>query len=643
MPIHVLSEQLAAQIAAGEVIERPASVVKELMENALDAGATEVHVDVRDGGKRLIRVADNGCGIPSAELELAFVHHATSKLQSVDDLFAIQTLGFRGEALPSIAAVANVTFLTRAADEAVGTELTIAAGRVTGKTPHASPQGTRISVDNLFYNIPARLKFMKSNGTESGHIHDLLNRYALAYPNVRFSLTSEGRLAFQSTGNGAMADVLVAVYGSDTASQMFAVDFNSFDASRQPDEQSQDGGGRTPYIQVVGYVSSATLSRANRSHMTLFVNGRAVQDRNLLFAVNDAYHTILPVGRFPVCILKVSLPAERVDVNVHPTKAEVRFRDPHLVFNAVQRAVRQTLLANQVVPAIGAGADAWPHISRADRFVTSGYRPPEAHSQAPEQLALHRQHSGEHAAENPGWSSVTGVSLPPPIASLHPPAEQTDTAAQQPSPAAMPAQDMPLPMLRVLGQVARMYIVAEGPQGIFLIDQHAAHERVLYEKFVAERSATEHGNAQPLLEPLAVELSAQQAARLNDAASLFRDAGFEFEHFGGATYLLRAVPTILSEGDPRRALSIILDELALEDERPAEGGRSLLHGRRDANLIASVCKQAAIKAGRLLTLAEMQALIEQLERSQSPRTCPHGRPTMIRLGFEQLAREFGRQ
>lgn len=644
MAIQVLSELLAAQIAAGEVIERPASVVKELIENALDAGATEVRVEVRDGGKRLIRIGDNGAGIRRDEAELAFVHHATSKLQTADDLFAIHTLGFRGEALPSIAAVAQVTMLTRAADDVVGTELKLAGGRVVSNTPHAAPQGTLISVENLFFNIPARLKFLKSTNTESGHVHELVNRYALAYSHVRFTFMSEGRLAFQSSGSGNMSDVLVVVFGGETAKQMIEVQRAKPNVQRDDLLMSSDVEPRTLDIDVSGFISSPSLTRANRSHMTLFVNGRVVQDRTLLFAITDAYHTFLQAGRFPVCILKISVPSERVDVNVHPTKAEVRFREPHLAFSALQRAVRETLLAQQHAPNIQVDSVAWG----VERGMLAG--PPE------DQLPMHmrlvpRKGDAPDLSQVEGWrvtsdenpdNSLNSIvsnlqsqvsALPPPIASLRPPAEPTSQQTNQQTHSA-------LPLLRVLGQVARTYIIAEGPEGIFLIDQHAAHERVLYEKFMAQRMQSGDGaNAQPLLEPLTVELSPQQAARLRDALELFRKTGFDVEPFGGTTVLLRAVPTIMGEGDPRRALSIILDELAGEDD----GHGDPLRAQREAMLIASVCKQSAIKAGRLLALPEMQALIEQLEHSQSPRTCPHGRPTMIRLGFEQLAREFGRQ
>ncbi|MBI5878815.1 MAG: DNA mismatch repair endonuclease MutL [Chloroflexi bacterium] len=603
MPIHVLSDQLAAQIAAGEVIERPVSVVKELVENSIDAGATDIRIEIRDGGKRLIRVADNGTGIPSAEVELAFVHHATSKLDSSDDLFAIRTLGFRGEALPSIAAVAQATMLTRAALEEAGTEIRIVGGALEGRAPHAAPMGTVITVENLFFNIPARLKFLKSTTTEAGHVVDLVNRYALAYPHVRFSLQTESRQVFQTSGNGSMQDVLIAVYGLDTARQMIEV------AANMP---GADGDGVA--TTVSGYTSLPALTRANRSQMVFFVNGRSVQDRNLNFAVTEAYHTLVMVGRHPFCILRITLPPDEVDVNVHPTKAEVRFRDSHAIFSVVQRAVRAVLVSHQPVPDMPmAGQPSYDGERVVDTPLSPLLPVPPDYPPRP---------AGPHL-----WTpELDGAPRP-----LLP-----DVPRQTPLPS-----DEPLPMLRVLGQVARTYIVAEGPEGIFLIDQHAAHERVLYEQFKHEH-ASHAPVGQSLLEPLTLELTARQATRLESQIDLFQHVGFQLEPFGGSMFLVRAVPGIWGEGDPRQALAIILDELA--DEREWGHGRVAgpIDEAREARLIASVCKQAAIKAGRLLAPAEMHELIRRLESCRSPRTCPHGRPTMIRLGLDQLSREFGR-
>ncbi|MFQ6057840.1 MAG: DNA mismatch repair endonuclease MutL [Anaerolineae bacterium] len=580
MPIRVLSEEVRAKIAAGEVVERPASVVKELIENSIDAGATEIKVEVRQGGRRLVRVIDNGCGIPTDEVELAFARHATSKLATAEDLTHITTLGFRGEALPSIAAVSRVTMVTRAVGEEMGTLLRLEKGQVVHREGKGVPQGTVVTVENLFYNVPARLKFLRTVATEARHISDLVTRYALAYPELRFSLLSEGRMAFQTTGSGELLDVLIKVYGLEVARQMLEVGKELTDPS---------------VPSVYGYISPPPLHRSNRKHLTFFINRRWVQDRTLSYAVTEAYHTLLPTGRYPLVVLNVQLDPAAVDVNVHPAKAEVRFRDSQVVFAAVQRAVRATLRDQAPIPSIVPRPHAAPvpewgrrkHLARVGRL-TRG------------QLGLEVQRTAD----------VEGA------------------VALEPS---TPAK---LPMLRVLGQLRQTYIIAEGPEGMYLIDQHAAHERVLYERLRAERASMKV-ISQSLLEPVTLELTSAQAAVLQEHLSVLTELGFTIEPFGGRTYLVRAVPAILKETEPRRALAGIIDELV-------EGGIPL--GREgEARLMASVCKQGAVKAGQTLSQEEMQELIRQLERTASPRTCPHGRPTMIHLSAAQLEREFGRR
>ncbi|MGH2593067.1 MAG: DNA mismatch repair endonuclease MutL, partial [Anaerolineae bacterium] len=342
MPIRVLSPELASQIAAGEVVERPASVVKELVENAIDAGATDIRIETREGGRRLIRVSDNGAGIPTDELELAFSRHATSKLFTIDDLSRIQTLGFRGEALASIASVAQVMCVSRARSEPVGSRIRIEAGTIVDRSGTGAPAGTVITVENLFHSVPARLKFLKSDATERRHVDALVSRYALAYPAIRFHLTHDGRAAFQTTGGGSMKDVLVAVYGVEVAEQM--LDLTPLTPRPPLPMTRKMSSGEGESAEVSGYVSAPALSRANRNDLTIFVNGRWVQDRGLSAAIIQAYHTLLMVGRYPICVVRVDLPPGEVDVNVHPAKTEVRFRSSDAVFRAVQRSVRRTLV-----------------------------------------------------------------------------------------------------------------------------------------------------------------------------------------------------------------------------------------------------------------------------------------------------------
>ena len=359
MPIHILAPEVANQIAAGEVVERPASAVKELIENSLDAGATDIRVEVREGGRRLIRVQDDGCGIPAAEAALAFERHATSKLATADDLSHLSTLGFRGEALASIASVAQVALLTRARDEETGTLIRMAEGREIGREPRGGPPGTLVTVEHLFANVPARLKFLKQPATEAAHIQQIVTRYALAYPERRFNLVSDGKLVFQSTGSGKLYDVLVKVYGLEMAREMMEINES---ANQRINEAVQSSPADSPFairsfahspVRVSGYIGSPSLHRGNRGYITLFVNRRWFQDTSIAYSVIQAYHTMLPVGRYPVAVVFIELPPEEVDVNVHPTKAEVRFRESGAVFSAVQKAVRRTLTDHAPIPQVG--------------------------------------------------------------------------------------------------------------------------------------------------------------------------------------------------------------------------------------------------------------------------------------------------
>jgi DNA mismatch repair protein MutL len=587
MPIRILSESVAAQIAAGEVIERPASVVKELVENALDAGATTVTVEVRDGGRRLIRVADDGHGIAADEARLAFHRHSTSKLSTVDDLDAIHTLGFRGEALASIASVAQVTMVTRAVEELAGSQLRIEGGQLVSQEAVGAPQGTMVGVENLFYNVPARRKFLRTDATEKRHIDVLVTRYAMAYPSVRFRLTQDGRSVFQSAGSGSLADVLIEVFGLNDAKQMLELVVPPSDSA----------------VVVRGFTSAPSLTRGNRSQITLFVNGRWIQDAALTYAVVQAYHTMLMTGRYPVSIVMIEVPPNRVDVNVHPTKAEIRFRDQGAVFSAVQRAVRQTLVDAEPIRPVDAargGSDiGWTVVT--PREALAGLQPVH-HVQAGLDLP------GGTAGHRTGLSPLDG--------------EASSEAAGGGR----------LPLLRAVGQVGSAFIVAEGPAGMVVIDQHAAHERVLYEQMVAQKA--EGIPTQALLDAIPVDLTPDRVTLLEEHLDLLLDLGFAVEPFGGSTLLVRGLPALLGQINPTAALEGVADDL--------ERGDQPLESTLEERIIARVCKTAAIKAGQVLTLREMSELIRQLEACKSPHTCPHGRPTMIQMTAEQLARQFER-
>ena len=579
MQIRVLPQDVASRIAAGEVIERPASVVKELVENSVDAGAAEIRVEVRQGGRRLIRVIDDGQGIPQEEAEIAFQRYATSKLRSIEDLQQISTLGFRGEALRSIAAVSQVTMVTRAESQEVGTLLRLEGGRVVRRESKGAGKGTVLSVENLFYNTPARLKFMRSSATEARHISELVTCYALAYPQLRFSLLEDGRSVFQSKGSGSLYDVLVEVYGLEVAQQMLEI---------------KDGSRATSTVRVKGFVGDPLLNRADARNLTMLVNGRWVRDRLIGHAVREAYHGLLAKGRHPIAVLKVELPGDQVDVNVHPAKSEVRFRDTGAVYSSVQKAVRQTLSRMAPVPGDSASFT-WEHVvdDRQRRLVEAIDRP----TARPGELAFEVQRTAE------------------PL---------------------LPVTEVPsggkLPMLRVLGQLGRTYIIAEGPTGMYLIDQHAAHERVLYERFQVERAGTSVAS-QTLVSPVTIE-SPPRMGRIEETRLVkLRELGFDIEPFGSGTYLVRGVPAVLQLGDVERS---VLD--ILEEAESASGSRPW-----DDEIVVSLACHGAIRSGQTLGAEDMRALIVQLEQTSLPRTCPHGRPTMVHVSAERLEKEFGRR
>lgn len=579
MTIRVLSPLEAARIAAGEVIERPASVVKELVENSLDAGASRVVVEARDGGLTLIRVVDDGCGIPPGELRLAFERHATSKLVSEGDLWRIETLGFRGEALPSIVAAADVEIVSRAAGHEEGRRLRFEAGAPVDEGPEAAPPGTTVVVRGLFRRQPARLKFVRSAATEAGQIATVVSRYALAFPEVRFALRIDGRVALEAPGTGDPRDAAAAVYGPKVATSLVAL---------RPEADLEPLG-----IGLAGLVGPPDVTRSTRSGVSLFLNRRWVRNRSLTFAIEEGYQGQLPSGRHPLAVVYLELPPDEVDVNVHPTKAEVRLRREREVFGVLRDAVRSTLSglsATRVVmpatatpPAVQEDAGAAPTDRQELRLTSPGYQPP-----------------------------------------LAPAGSREDAAA---------GQSPRLPVLRPVGQVGALYIVAESPEGMCLIDQHAAHERILYERFL-DAVARRQPEVQQLLAPEPIDLTPSHRALLADYLEELRAHGYDLEPFGeDGVWALRAVPAATAGRDAARSLMEVLDLLERNEER----------GDRAHRVAASLACHAAVRAGQALTDLEMRELIEQLETCRAPRTCPHGRPTMLHLRSDDLAREFRRR
>jgi len=609
MSIKILPVDVANKIAAGEVVERPASVVKELVENALDAGAKTVRVEARKGGKLLIRVLDDGAGIPVDEVPIAFARHATSKLRRIEDLNRVTTLGFRGEALASIAAVSQLTCVTRPATQTAAARLRIEGGHESSSGATGAPAGTNISVENLFYNVPARLKFLKADATEAGHIYKVVSHYALAYPQVRFSLQQDKRQVFQTSGTGHLLDALVSVLGLDTTQQMLPV---GIDDPETIENDTPDFATPEP-PKIYGYVGTPSLHRGIRDQIIFFVNKRWIQDRSLNQAVIQAYHTFLPVGRFPVTVLNIDLDPTTVDVNVHPTKAEVKFQEQRAIFSTVQKAVRAVVM-NHAPVASFQSTQTDPHAN------PSGVGGPTSSSW---QSAY--SGGGHHSTS----ASKFGLALQRPL-ELDPQAQGQHTHMD--APPHTPTATMP--MMRVVGQIQQMYIITEGPDGLYLIDQHAAHERILYDKLVAQRDNSAVIR-QRLLEALTLELTPAQAAIVEAELPALNQVGFEIEPFGGHTYRLRSMPEILSSStNPGQAFIDILDEMA--------DGAIPLAKEIHEKIAITVCKRASIKGGQLLSPEEMRELIRQLEATSAPRTCPHGRPTMIHLTLNELARQFKR-
>ncbi|MCI0549533.1 MAG: DNA mismatch repair endonuclease MutL [Anaerolineae bacterium] len=599
MPIRLLSSEVASQIAAGEVIERPASVVKELLENSLDAGAHMVTIAIEEAGKKLIEVADDGSGIPSNELELAVSRHATSKLVRSDDLFSISTLGFRGEALASIGSVSRMTITSRVEDEMEGARLHVDGGKAGKLTKVGTTVGTTVRAEDLFYNVPARLKFLKTDVTERRAIDSLVTRYALAYPDKRFKLSEGKNITLQTSGDGDRRAILAALYGVDVAKQMLEI-------------MSEEDGYR-----LTGLISPTSLTRSNRKEITFFINGRWMHDASLSMALLQAYHTLLMVGRYPLTALFLEINPEEVDVNVHPTKAEVRFRNQDKIFSFVQRSVRKALLAYSPVPNVAPSLWGTTRTVQAEPRRNTGIDWTIAHD---EKLLANSDQLPESSNQSSGIDN-SPISNPQP----------SITTSQL---LITPPRQTAIPLLRLIGQIGATYLVAEGPDGLYLIDQHAAHERVLFEKLMAQH-AMKNIPSQSLLTPAAVTLPSQASQLLITQLPLLQHFGFDVEEFGPNTFQVRAMPALFMGSDPAVALRALVEDFE-EDESPFQN-------EIEAKLAARVCKRMAVKAGQALSSEEQRALLIDLEACDSPRTCPHGRPTMIHLSVDVLERQFGRR
>lgn len=622
--IQLLPPEVAARIAAGEVIERPASVVKELLENALDAGAHHVEVEVDGGGIDRIRVLDDGCGIPPDQVADAFERHATSKLRSEHDLYEVHTLGFRGEALAAIAAAADVDLTTRPSGDDAASTVRVRDGRVQRQGAAASAAGTSIEARDLFAALPARRRFLRAARSETRAVAQVVADYALAYPEVGFRLTSDGRVALQSPGTGDPRDAVAAVHGAEIAGALLP------GQARRGDPPAE-GGDEEVWAEVTVLAGPPSLHRANRQYQHLVANGRAIVSRTLSHAVEQAYEGLIPAGRHPVAVVRITVPTDQVDVNVHPTKAEVRFRHERVVYAAVQAAVRAAIAGSGVAAAPMPAAPPVPPYTGAATATTTPFAwPPTSGPRLPlagtedtdsiDDLAGRPDAPDEHARPGAGHAVIASART----ASAVDPAERSEVRDGAPG-ASMHER---LPALRPLGQVELTYIVAEAPDGLYLVDQHAAHERVLYERALARRRAGTPAS-QPLLDTAVAHLSAAQAVLAR--AEGLRSVGWEIEEMDGPSVIVRAVPADLRRKDPVRALGEYLDRLGAE-ERLTGPDRAA----------ATLACRAAVMAGDRLEMEQQRALLVALEACETPHTCPHGRPTMLHLSRSALDRSFGR-
>jgi|DewCreStandDraft_5_1066085.scaffolds.fasta_scaffold00003_545 DNA mismatch repair protein MutL len=686
--IRLLPETLANQIAAGEVIERPASVVKELIENALDADARRIVVEIQAGGRSLIRVSDDGIGMSRDDALLCLERHATSKIRSLEDLMAIRTLGFRGEALPSIASVSRLTLTTRErdSDQPEGTQVLVTGGRIVDVRAAGTAPGTTVEVRQLFFNVPARRKFLRSDETEAAHVQHCVLLAALAWPEVAFTFIKDGRTLWQlpavpcgpdpQTRRAALRERLRALYGTGEA--LLEVEFAAPLDERPSASPAEVVSSPEPsaLLRVWGFIGAPGVSRATRADQHLFVNRRPVESRTLNHALLEGYHTALMKGRYPVCCLFLELDPAAVDVNIHPAKREVKFHREWAVRHAVTQAVRQTLLAFHSAPGRAVGqattsgvstpslpvkreesalpglktdpqtptpsqsAEAGPGVGSfgfdvAMPGATSTTRMAPARASAPAQpgatvavpsVFSPAPVSGPGAGAEPSAPSSTVVTPPRP-----------ERVAPGGSPAGPDLQPVPLleVPLRFLGVLGRLYVLFESDRGLVLMDQHAAHERVLFEEMLDRLEREGQAPSQKLLLPEAVELPARDAAFLREQLGVLNRLGVGLSEFGTRTFLLDALPPFVKVPDPRRFLLDLVDELRVS-------GQELNVLRLGEPVVAKTVCRHAVKARDPLEEPELRNLLESLRRCRMPYTCPHGRPTLIELSYRELERKFGR-
>ena len=648
--IHVLPEHVANKIAAGEVVERPASVVKELLENCLDAGSTRIKIQIEAGGKKLIQITDNGCGMMRDDALLAFERHATSKIKNAEDLLTVATLGFRGEALPSIASVSRLHLETRAAEEPAATVVEINGGKIFRVEEAGLPEGTSITVRDLFFNTPARKKFLKSESTELSHIASLVTHYALAHPDKHFELHSATNAMLVAPPVVGCSERIYQVFGKDTLDQLLPV------AAMQPlahiglpqpppwrREAEEDAGPRDPgELRVHGFVSKPEIQKLNRNSIYVFVNGRLIRDRLIQHALTDAYRNILPPTIYPVVLLFLELPTAEVDVNVHPSKTEVRFRQQTVLHDFVRDSVRAALMKARPVPRFTTAINAHPTAGPA---LTPGAHPPgadvgwralyepategrfELQAPVPPPVTQRFQFDAGISVEaNAGVALARAPEVIPGDACTAPIPDQPEEMTSDLAPA--------LASLKPLGQIRESFILAVNHEGLWIIDQHVAHERVLFERVLQQRAAQEV-ESQRLLMPLILELTPAQQAVFTEISDELAGNGFEAEPFGTRSIAIKIAPAGIEASDIEHMLHELLDQISLEEQK-------LNMATVRARIAASIACHAAIKVNMPLEQNKMEWLLAELAKTDCPMCCPHGRPVVLRYSLKDIQKAFKR-
>jgi DNA mismatch repair protein MutL len=684
--IRVLADQVANQIAAGEVVDRPASVVKELLENALDAGASRIRIEVEAGGRRLIRISDDGCGMSRDDALLAFERHATSKLRTVDDLLSISTLGFRGEALPSIASVARVTLETATGEEAAGTRVEIAGGKILRVDDAALPSGTTLAVADLFFNTPARRKFLRAESTELAHVTALVTHYALAHPEKHFELLSATRTVVSAPPVARTAERIYQIFGKDTLAQLLPVAAElPLERAGLPEpppwKKNPEQPARVPgTLRLTGFYSKPELQKLNRNSIYIFVNKRLIRDRLLMHAISEAYRNVIPPTSFPVVLLFLEMPPEEVDVNVHPAKTEVRFRQQSLIHDFVRDSLRIALVKARPATGFLASLDSAPAASPSLMPTPASHLPGSPDSEPlplppdsdPDAFQAARADAGAfeltphlptpapgklpfapQSFQSGGWNNrqawgeaAAALFLP---ASLPPASDCSPCPGDMPS--TNPAMETALVeaeqaasnlnqlgSLRPLGQLRESFILATGDDGLWIIDQHVAHERILFEKILKDRQV-ERVMRQRLLMPLLVELKASQMVVFARIAVELERNGFEVEPFGPQTLAVKAAPVGLEGAALERMLTEVIEQSSADSEEPMQN-----HDLTDlrTRIAASIACHSAIKVNTPLDPARMEWLLLELAKTSHPTSCPHGRPIALLYSWKEIQRAFHR-